>query len=152
MPLAALTGYLFGLTYSLLIRSDKIVDLLYHRPFTKIIFFLSPVFILLFFLWLLPAIAPSLVFQYTTDEVRTNIIRHTIPKFKVGDDFEPLRKAFPGYFDNIDNGSVNMSATMKDFAFVLQVNCNKIIRLEYGESQSDIDGTIYGKLQEKPCP
>ena len=37
MPLAALTGFLFGLTYSLLIQSDKIVDLLYKKPFTKIL-------------------------------------------------------------------------------------------------------------------
>ena len=152
MPLAALAGFLFGLTYSLIIRSEKIIDLLYNRPLTKIILFLSPVLILTFFLWLLPAIAPSLVFRYTTDEVRTNIIRQTIPKFKVGDDFEPLRKALPGYLDHIDNGSGNMSATMENFAFVIQVNCNKIIRLEFGESQFDIDGTIYGKLQETPCP
>ncbi len=40
-----------------------------------------------------------------------------------------------------------MSATMEDFAFVLQVNCNKIIRLEYGKTQLDFDGKIYGILQ-----
>ncbi len=101
MPLAALTGFLFGLTYSLIIRSDKIVDILYKKPFTKTIFFFSPILILLYFLWLLPIIAPTLVFCYTTDEVRTNIIRKTIPKFKVGDDFESLKKALPDYLDHI---------------------------------------------------
>mgnify|MGYP000459627617 FL=1 len=87
-----------------------------------------------------------------TDEVRQKIVTKTIPKFKVGDEFEPLKNALPGYLDHIQNGSGNMSATMGNFAFVIQVNCGKIIRLEYGQSQSDIDGTIYGKLQEEPCP
>jgi hypothetical protein len=79
-------------------------------------------------------------------------VARTIPKFKVGDEIEPLKKALPGYLDHIENGSGNMSAMMENFAFVIQVNCGKIIRLEYGKSQFDIDGTIYGKLQENPCP
>lgn len=152
LPLALLTGLIFGLSYSLLIRSDKLVDFLYRKPYAKIIFFLSPAIILFFSLWLLPRIAPSLVFRYTTDEIRTKIIAQTIPKYKVGDDFEPLKNALPGYFDHIENGSGNMSATMENFAFVLQVNCGKIIRLKFGKSQFDFDGTIYGKMHEQPCP
>ena len=86
------------------------------------------------------------------DEIRYKIVARTIPKYKVGDDFEPLKSALPGYLDDIDNGSGNMSASMENFAFVLQVNCDKIIRLEYGKDPSDFDNTIYGKLQEKPYP
>lgn len=86
------------------------------------------------------------------DQIKDEIIAKTIPKYKVGDDFEPLKKSLPGYLDHIENGSGTMSASMKNFAFVLQVNCDKIIRLEYGKNPSDFDNTIYGKLQEKPCP
>ena len=151
MPLAFLTGLIFGFTYSLLIKSDKLVGLLVRRPLTKAVLIFSPVIVLLFFLWILPTVAPSLAFRYMTDEIRYKIVARTIPKFKVGDDFEPLKNALPGYLDHIENGSGNMSATMENFGFVLQVHCNKIIRLEYGKAQNDYDGTIYGKLQEKPC-
>lgn len=152
LPQAILVGFFFGLTYSFLIRSARIIELLNKRPITKTLFFLSPVMVLGFFLWLLPLIAPNLVYRFMTDEIRQNIVARTIPEFKVGDEIEPLKKALPGYFDHIENGSGNMSATMENFAFVIQVNCGKIIRLEYGKNQFDIDGTIYGKLQENPCP
>ena len=151
MPLAFLTGLIFGFTYSLLIKSDKLVGLLVRRPLTKAVLIFSPVIVLLFFLWVLPSVAPSLAFRYMPDEIRYKIVARTIPKFKVGEDFEPLKNALPGYLDHIDNGSGNMSATMENFGFVLQVHCNKIIRLEYGKDQNDYDRTIYGKLQEKPC-
>jgi len=149
IPLALLTGLIFGISYSLLIRADKLIDLLIRRPFGKIIFFLSPAILLFFFLWFLPTIAPSLFFRYMPDQIRNKIVARTIPKYKVGDDFETLKNSLPGYFDN---GNGNMSATMPNFAFVLQVNCDKIIRLEYGKYLSDFDNTIYGKLQDKPCP
>lgn len=152
LPLALLTGLLFGLSYSLLIKSDKLIDFLYRKPFVKIISFLSPAIILFFFLWVLPTVAPSFVFRYTTDENRERIIAQTIPKFKVGDDIESLQNALPGYLDHIVDGRGNMSASMGSFAFVLQVNCGKIIRLEYGKNATDFDNTIYGKLQEQPCP
>ncbi|MFN0050261.1 MAG: hypothetical protein ACKVOU_14145 [Cytophagales bacterium] len=152
IPLAILTGFIFGVAYSQLIRLDKLVDFFVRRPLLKSIFFLSPVIFLLFFLWLLPTIAPSLVFPYMPDEIRYKIVSRTIPKFKVGDDFKQLKNALPGYLDHVDDASGNMSATMEGFAFVLQVNCNKIIRLEYGNDQKDIDGTLYGELQNKPCP
>jgi hypothetical protein len=152
MPLALLTGLIFGISYSLFIKSDKLVDFLMRKPFTKIILFLSPAIILFFFLWFLPTVVPSFVFRYMPDEIRSKIVARTIPKYKVGDAFEPLKYSLPGYLDDIKNGSGSMSSSMEDFAFVLQVNCDKIIRLEYGKSQSDFDNTIYGKLEENPCP
>jgi hypothetical protein len=152
LPLALLTGLIFGISYSLLISSRKLVAFLNRRPVFKIIFFLSPAIILFFFLWLLPTIAPALAFRYMPDVIKNKIIARTIPKYKVGDNFEPLKNSIPGFLDNIENGSGNMSASMENFAFVLQVNCDKIIRLEYGKNSSDFDNTIYGKLQDKPCP
>lgn len=152
LPLALLTGLIFGLAYSLFIKSNKLVDFLNKRPIFKIVLFLSPAIILFFFLWVMPMIAPSVVFRYMPDEIQDKIIARTIPKFKVGNDIEPLKISLPGYLDNIQNGKGNMMASMEDFAFVLQVNCGKIIRLEYGKNPSDFDNTIYGKLEEKPCP
>ncbi len=92
------------------------------------------------------------MFRYVTDEIRDRIIAEIIPTFKVGDDVERLKESLPGYFDHIQNGRGNMSATMDGFGFVLQAHCGKIIRLEYGKYPSDYDGTIHGKLQEQPCP
>ncbi|MDE3184984.1 MAG: hypothetical protein KGM16_16350 [Bacteroidota bacterium] len=152
LPLALLTGLIFGLAYSLFIKSDKLVDFLNKRPIFKLVLFLSPAIILFFFLWVMPLIAPSVVFRYMPDQIQDKIIARTIPKFKVGDDIEPLKNSLPGYLDNIQNGKGNMMASMENFAFVLQVNCSKIIRLEYGKNPSDFDNTIYGKLEEKPCP
>lgn len=151
LPLALLTGFIFGVTYALLIRSKKLIDFLNKQQIFKIAFILSPAIIVLFFLCVLPMIAPSLVFRYMPDKIQDKIIARTIPKFKVGDDIEPLKNALPGYLDNIQNGKGNMMASIENFAFVLQVNCGKIIRLEYGKNSSHFDNTIYGKLEEKPC-
>lgn len=152
LPQAILTGILFGLFYSLLIRSEKLIGYLYTNPLSKSLLFLSPVLILFFFLWFLPLVSPTLVYRFMPDAVRDKIIANTIPKYKVGDDIESLQRALPGYLDHIRMGKGNMFASMENFVFVLQVNCGKIIRLEYGQNQSDIDGTIYGSSQDKPCP
>ena len=152
LPQASLAGFLFGIAYSLFSKLERLIGFLNQRPISKLLFFLSPLMILGFFLWLLPLAAPNLVFRFMTDGIRQDIVARTIPKFKVGDKIEPLIKALPGYFDHIESGKGNMSATMRDFAFVIQVNCRKIIRLEYGKKESDIDGTIYGRLQEESCP
>jgi hypothetical protein len=84
--------------------------------------------------------------------VRIAIIRKTIPKFKAGDDFKPLNKSLPGYFDFFENGEGNMTTSKEDFAFVLQVICNKISGLEYTHSQFDLEGKFYPEQQDKPCP
>ena len=152
MPLALLTGLIFGISYSILIRSSRLIDFLVRKPIFKLVLLLSPAILLFFFLWIMPTVAPSLMFRFMPDVIRDKIVARTISKYKVGDDFEPLKNSLPSYLDHIQNGRGNMSATMENFAFVLQVNCNKIIRLEYGKSQFDFDNTIYGTLQDKPCP
>lgn len=151
LPWALFTGLIFGLAYSWLTRSNKLIDFLNRRPVFKIVSFLSPAIILVFFLWVLPMVAPSLVFRYMPDEIQDKIIARTIPKFKVGDDIQRLKNSLPGYLNHIQNGKGNMMASMENFAFVLQVNCGKIIRLEYGKNSSGFDNTIYGKLEEQGC-
>jgi hypothetical protein len=44
-PLAFLAGLIFGLSYSILIRSDRLVNLLVDKPIFKIVFFVFPVII-----------------------------------------------------------------------------------------------------------
>jgi hypothetical protein len=151
LPQASFVGLFFGLFYSLLIKSKKLIELLNTIPILNKTLFFTPIFVLVFFFWFLPLIAPNLVYRFMPDSVRQEIIIKTIPRFNIGDDIKPLKKALPGYLDHIKNGSGNMSASMDDFAFVIQVHCGKIIRIEYGKTQFDIDGTIYGKLHEKPC-
>tara|TARA_R110002049_G_scaffold188691_1_gene357186 strand:+ start:59 stop:847 length:789 start_codon:yes stop_codon:yes gene_type:complete len=151
-PQALLVGFIFGLAYINLIKSKKVVDLLFGKPIIKMGFFLSPLLFLGLFLYLFPLVAPNIAYRFVPDAIRDNIVAKTIPKYSVGDEIEPLKKDLPGYLAHIKNGKGNMFATMEDFAFVLQVNCGKIIRLEYGKNQSEFDGTVYGKMTEKPCP
>ncbi|RZK39763.1 MAG: hypothetical protein EOO90_17455 [Pedobacter sp.] len=150
IALAFLAGVIFGLSYSICIRADKLLMFLHKRPYRKALFLLSPMTILFLFLWLLPTVAPSIAFRFMPDEIRAEIVSETIPKYKVGDGFEHLRNSLPRYFDNI-NTSGNTARTMEQFAFVLQVQCGKIIRLEWARNHK-IDLTIDGKLHDKPCP
>jgi hypothetical protein len=152
LPLAILAGLIFGLSYSLLIKANNLIEFLNKRPIFKVVLILSPAIFIFFFFWALPMLAPAIVYQYMPDQIQAQIIAQTIPRFKVGDDIKVLKNALPGYFDHIQDGKGNMMGSMEGFAFVLQVNCGKIIRLEYGKSSSDFDSTIYGKLQEQPCP
>jgi hypothetical protein len=152
LPQALVTGFVFGFTFSNLIKSNKIVKVLYQKPISKALFFLSPAFFLGFFLYLVPLIAPNIAYRFMPDVIRDGIIARTIPKYQIGDDIEPLKNDLPGYLEHIKNGKGNMFATMDGFAFVLQVNCGKIIRLEYGKDQSEFDDTVYGKMTEMPCP
>jgi hypothetical protein len=70
MPLSLITGVIFGLSYSIIIRSDKFILVLNERPYLKFLFFISPATILVLFLWLLPTIDPSIAFRYMRDEIR----------------------------------------------------------------------------------
>ncbi|WP_092723857.1 hypothetical protein [Hydrobacter penzbergensis] len=95
LPLALLTGLFFGLSYALLIRWDKLVGVLAHRPLVKVIFFLSPSMILVFFMWLLPMVMPAQVFRNVPDEIRSKIVARIIPKYKAGDRIDPLKEPCP---------------------------------------------------------
>lgn len=149
--IAAVVGFSFGLTYILLIKNQKAVIFFNGKLLPRLTALLYPALFLWTFLFAFPNLFPATAFRFMPDEIQDKIIAETIPKFKVGDDIERLKKSLPGYLDYIQNGKGNTSASMEDFAFVLQVNCGKIIRLEYGKNSSDFDNTIYGKLEEKPC-
>jgi hypothetical protein len=130
MPLALSIGLFFGLTYSILIANERIVHLLNAKPTFKLISFLSPVFILTFFLWLLPTIFPSFVYRYVPDEIRDKIFVETIVKYKVGDSFEKLRREVPGHFDDwIHNGTGGVSSIGPLIDYELEYRNDTITKL-----------------------
>lgn len=149
---AGTVGLTFGIIYLPLIKNNKLVELINTKDWTRLLILAYPVAFLTLFLWVFPLTFPATAFRVMPDQIQHQIIARTIPKFKVGDEIQPLLNALPGYFEHIEDGSMNSFASMENFAFVIQVHCYKIIRLEYGRTQQDFDDTIYGKLQEEPCP
>jgi hypothetical protein len=131
MPLALSIGLFFGITYSTLIKSEKIVSLLNDKPVFKLISFLSPVLILTFFIWLLPALFPSFVYRFMPDEIQDKIFVKTIVKYKVGDSFTKLETSVPGHFDDWvhnGNGGVNSGGPLIDYD--LEVRNDTITKLK----------------------
>lgn len=142
---AAMVGYSFGLIYVLLIKSEVFNRFINAKTLNRLIV-LYPFVFLVCFLWVFPAVTPSLAFRYMPDEIQREIVEGTIPKFKVGDDFEDLQKSLPGYFDHIKNGSGNLAVQSEEgFSFVIQIKNNKIIRLEHSKQEKP-DFTIYPLL------
>lgn len=139
---AAVVGYSFGLIYVILIKSERFHKFIHAKTFNRLIV-LYPFVFLFCFLWVFPKITPSLAFRFMPDEIQSEIVGKTIPKFKVGDDFEDLQKSLPGYFDHIENGSGNLAVQSEEgFSFVIQIKNKKIIRLEHSK-QENADFTIY---------
>lgn len=147
LPLGSLTGFFFGLTYSLLIRSNKLIYLLDRKPGLKIIAFLYPIMISLLIFYLFPKYAPQTAFRFMPSEIRESIVAETIPKFNVGDSLERLKAQLPGYFEGFDDGNGALSFNSHHFSFVIQVHCNKIVRLEYIHGSRSFDASIHSDLR-----
>lgn len=149
---AGVVGLTFGLIYSQLIRSERLKRLFESHEIWRYSVFLYPIIFSFVFFWLFPRVFPATAYRIMPDQIQHQIIARTVPKFKVGDDFEKLANSLPGYLDHIEDGSGNMYSSMENFAFILQVNCNKITRLEYGSSQFDFDNTVYATAPNEKCP
>lgn len=150
--IAALVGFSFGLTYITLIKSKKIVTFFCGTSLSRWLVLLYPALFLVAFFYVFPNIWPATAFRWMPDGVRRDIVVGTIPQFNAGDDFEPLTRALPGYFNSFGDGEGNTSQTMPGFTFVLQVHCHKIIRLEYAyHSNAGIIG-VSGDLHNESCP
>ena len=119
-PIALIIGFIFGLTYSTLIQSNSLIVLLDKKPLLKVFSPLSPFFILTFFLWLLPTLFPLAVYRFMPNVIQNKIFAQTILKYKVGDSFSDLQRAFP--FDFKSDGQ-NFSGTYNgpilDYAMVV---------------------------------
>jgi len=140
---AFVCGLIFGLTFHLLWNKKRNeIKQIHLIPILTL-----PVLFLFVYLYVFPKLLPSIAFNAVPQYVRHNILKSTIPKFKVGDDLADLQKALPGEFD-FEDCYGNQGATLENFQFVIEVNCCKIVRIEYGPRDSV--GFTMGS-RKKPC-
>jgi len=140
---AFVCGLIFGLTFHY-IWNKKRNEL---KQIHLIPIFSLPILFLFVYLFVFPKILPSYAYNLVPQYVQHDILKNTIPQFKVGDDLSGLQKALPGEFD-FDNCYGNRGAIFENFQYVIEVNCCKIVRIEYG-SRADKGYTMGGK--RKPC-
>jgi hypothetical protein len=105
-----------------------------------------PLIFLFIYLFAYPKLFPSHAYKFVPDYIREDIIIRTIPKFKVGDNIALLQKALPGEFV-FDNCRGGRTSYLEGFQFVIEVNCCKIVRLEYGIRQK----SGYTSGPPRPC-
>jgi len=140
---AFVCGLIFGLTFHL-IWNKKRSEL---KQIHLIPILILPIFFLFIYLFAFPKLLPSIAYNAVPQYVRHAILKNTIPKFKVGDDLTELQKALPGEFE-FDDCYGNSGAMLENFQYVIEVNCCKITRIEYGPRQKT-GYTMGGK--RKPC-
>lgn len=140
---ALVCGLIFGLTFHL-IWNKKRKELKQKHLIPMLT---SPFIFLFIYLFAFPKLFPSIAFNYVPQYVRNEIIKNTIPTFKIGDELSELQKALPGEFD-FENCYGNRAAMLEEFQFVIEVNCCKIVRIKYGPREK-IGYTMGGK--RKPC-
>ena len=148
---AAMVGFTYGVSYLSLSSNKALTQFLAGSLLNRLTVLLYPVLFLFAFLWLFPSIMPSVAFRFMPEEIRQDIIEETLPKFEVGDQFVDLASALPGLFDEQGMVSGNLTFSSGDFQYVLQWHCGYIIRLEYSIDE-ELDMTIYGGLNNLPCP
>ncbi|OMP32855.1 hypothetical protein BKM32_00670 [Mangrovimonas sp. DI 80] len=140
---ASICGVIFGLTFHL-IWNKKRNEL---KQIHLIPILTLPIIFLFIYLFAFPKLLPSLAYNVVPQYVRHDILKNTIPKFKVGDELSKLQKTLPGEFDFKDCHG-NQGAMLENFQYVIEVNCCKIIRIEYGPRQKT-GYTMGGK--RNPC-
>ena len=140
---ALVGGILFGLVFHIL--RNKYQNRLSRKHLIPIL--ALPFFFLFIFLFAFPKLLPALSYKYVPIYVRHDILRRTIPQFKIGDELTDLQKALPGEFD-FDGCSGNRGGSIESFQYVVEVNCCKIVRIEYGPRQKN--GYSTGGII-KPC-
>ena len=106
-----------------------------------------PFAFLFIYLSAFPKVFPSLAYNAVPQYVRHDILKETIPKFQIGDELAELQKALPGEFQ-FEDCSGSRGGMLDDFQYVVEVNCCKIVRIEFGPRQST--GYIMGG-PKKPC-
>jgi hypothetical protein len=142
-------AFVFGLVYgfSFYFFARKYGDHV-MRPI-KVMILLLPLIFLSLYLYLAPLLVPSYIFKYAPQFVREDILEKTIPKFKVGDNYEDLEKSLPGYF-RVDDCKGSMGAQLEKFQFGIDINCCKIVSINHGPRTNE-GFTIGGDILRKPC-
>ncbi len=140
---ALVYGLIFGLTFHLIWNKKRNeIKQLHLIPIL-----ILPILFLFIYLFAFPKLLPSLAYNAVPQYVRHDILKNTIPKFKVGDELSELQKALPGEFE-FDDCYGNRGAMLENFQYVIEVNCCKIVRIEYGPRQKT--GYTMGG-ERKPC-
>lgn len=158
---AGATGLFFGLSYSFL-TNRKTKPLGTRKRI--ILGYLTPLIIIVGFLWLFPTILPAKAFKFMPHSIQSQIIKRTFKDFKVGDDFIELKQRLPGWFDRpefsaLEAGEFNSIGGLGGlqifgrFFYTIQVHCNKIIVLQYSDKEEGYKDLppINGRLHEEPC-
>ncbi|WOD43088.1 hypothetical protein [Hwangdonia lutea] len=136
-------GLIFGLTFHLIWnKKQKAFKQMHLIPILTL-----PILFLFIYLFAFPKLFPSMAYNVVPQYLRHDILKNTIPKFKVGDDLSELQKALPGEFE-FEKCFGSRGAVLNNFQFVIEVNCCKIVRIEFGPRQKT-GYTMGGK--RKPC-
>ena len=136
-------GLIFGLTFHYLWNKKRTELKQKHL----IPIFTLPILFLFVYLFAFPKLFPAYAYNTVPQYIRHEILKNTIPKFKVGDGIAELQKALPGEFE-FEECYGNRGAMLENFQYVIEVNCCKIVRIEYGPRQKT-GYTMGGK--RKPC-
>lgn len=140
---AFVCGLIFGLTFHYIWNKRR--NEIKQKHLIPIL--ALPFFFLFIYLFAFPKLLPSVAYNFVPQYVRNDILKKTIPTFKIGDDLAELQKALPGEFD-MENCYGNRGAMLEEFQYVIEVNCCKIVRIEYGP-RGKVGYTMGGKM--KPC-
>ena len=140
---AFICGLIFGLTFHWIWNKKR--EELKQLHLIPILTF--PLVFLFIYLYAFPKLLPSKAYNVVPQFVRHDILRETISKFKVGDDLADLQEALPGEFE-LENCYGNRGATLENFQYVIEINCCKIVRIEYGP-RDNVGYTMGGP--KKPC-
>ena len=140
---ASVFGIIFGLTFHTVWNKNR--TSIKQRHLIPIL--TLPIAFLFIYLFAFPKLLPSFAFNAVPQYVRHKIIKKTIPQFKVGDELTDLQRALPGEFE-FEDCSGNRGAILADFQYVVEVNCCKIVRIEFGPRQKT--GYTMGG-PKKPC-
>ncbi|WP_396633307.1 hypothetical protein [Maribacter sp. R86514] len=140
---ALVCGLIFGFSFHTM-WTKKRTD---FKQFHLIPILITPFVFLLIYLFAFPKFLPSIAYKFVPKNIQHDILVNTIPKFKVGDDLADLQSALPGEFE-FDDCYGNRGAILNEFQYVIEVNCCKIVRIEYGPRQEK--GYSMGG-EKKPC-
>jgi len=140
---ALVCGIIFGFSFHTM-WTKKRTD---FKQIHLIPILITPFVFLLIYLFAFPKLLPSIAYKFVPKNIQHDILINTIPKFKVGDKLTDLQSALPGEFEFV-NCYGNRGAILNEFQYVIEVNCCKIVRIEYGPRQEK--GYSMGG-EKKPC-
>lgn len=124
-------GLTFGIVFHKITNQNKSFE---GKDF--ILLFSIPIITFLIYIFILPKMFPTFAFKIVPKEAKEQILKETLSKFKKGDDFNDLKKALPGYFNNT-SCNFSTSAMMANFQYSLVIENCKITKIQYGPRKNN---------------